>query len=317
MIGVHIVGAGMAGLLAARLLRHLNPIVYEAQPRLPNNHHAVLRFRTGIIGALTNIPFRRVNLIKGIEPWVSPVADSMAYSYKNTGMRRSDRSITTGLVEAERFIAPPDFISRLAEGVNIKYNTTIMMHPGDQRPIGAPTISTIPMPELMRHLGYEPRQKFSMSDGCTITARIKDCDAYVSVLVPDPEQPFSRVSITGDRLIIECPRTNPERIMQGVFGKSANIAEAAALRLFGLPAGQIYDVKTPVYSQYAKILPLEDDDERKQFMFWATDSQDIYSLGRFATWRPGLLLDDLVKDINLIAGWIVSKDKYQLAKVRR
>ncbi len=35
-------------------------------------------------------------------------------------------------------------------------------------------------------------------------------------------------------------------------------------------------------------------------MMWATDNFNIYSLGRFATWRPGLLLDDLVNDIRVI-----------------
>ena len=51
--------------------------------------------------------------------------------------------------------------------------------------------------------------------------------------------------------------------------------------------------------KYAKILPI-DNRERKRFIAWATDTHNIYSLGRFATWRPGLLLDDLVHDVRVI-----------------
>jgi hypothetical protein len=39
-------------------------------------------------------------------------------------------------------------------------------------------------------------------------------------------------------------------------------------------------------------------------MFWASHNFNVYSLGRFATWRAGLLLDDLVNDIIQIENWI-------------
>jgi hypothetical protein len=51
--------------------------------------------------------------------------------------------------------------------------------------------------------------------------------------------------------------------------------------------------------QYAKVLPI-DDRERKRFIMWASENHNIYSLGRFATWRPGLLMDDLVHDVRVI-----------------
>ncbi len=48
-----------------------------------------------------------------------------------------------------------------------------------------------------------------------------------------------------------------------------------------------------------KILPI-DEDVRKRFIMWASDKHQVYSLGRFATWRPGLLLDDVVNDVRVI-----------------
>ncbi|NDG64822.1 MAG: hypothetical protein EBY29_15370, partial [Planctomycetes bacterium] len=50
---------------------------------------------------------------------------------------------------------------------------------------------------------------------------------------------------------------------------------------------------------YSKILPI-DEGERRKFIVWATDQHGIYSLGRFATWRPGLLMDDVVNDVRVI-----------------
>ena len=47
---VTIIGAGMAGLLAANMLRHRDPVILEAQKSLPNNHHALLRFRSSVVG---------------------------------------------------------------------------------------------------------------------------------------------------------------------------------------------------------------------------------------------------------------------------
>lgn len=48
-----IIGAGMAGLLAANLLHRFNPTVLEKAPSLPNNHAALLRFRSDEIPRAT------------------------------------------------------------------------------------------------------------------------------------------------------------------------------------------------------------------------------------------------------------------------
>src|SRR5215203_7178321 len=117
-----IIGAGMAGLLAANMLRNLNPVVLERQPSLPNNHSAVLRFGSPLVGEVLGIPFKRVKMIKATLPWSNPVADSLAYAKKVTGTYRSDRSLPTMPVEAERWIAPPDLIERMADGIDIYFN---------------------------------------------------------------------------------------------------------------------------------------------------------------------------------------------------
>jgi hypothetical protein len=307
-----IVGAGMAGLLAARMLSHRNPVIWEKQSFLPNNHRAVLRFRTSQVGDILGIPFKKVNMIKDVLPWQNPIADSLAYSFKNTGAYRSDRSVTRGLVSEERYIAPPDLISRMAEGVKIEFEREYDHL--DPHAVGVPVISTMPMPVLVEHLNYDMAPDFHYRAGATITALIADCDAYVSLLVPRPNSLYSRVSITGNQLIVEVPFKggNDAAISQWAKELDANSIARTAGNLMGIPDdGSLYAISGAKVQRYNKIIPVSDD-SRKDFMFHATKHFDIYSLGRYATWRPGLLLDDLVKDIRLIDGWI-GRSNYDVA----
>lgn len=314
-MSIDIVGCGMAGLLAGKLLAHRSPVIHEIKSELPNNHSAVLRFRSNVVGEALNIPFKPVTMIKTVAHWRNPVADALAYSFKNTGVYRSDRSIVAGTEVGERFIAPSDLIQRLAVRQEIKFGKPYDGWNGVAG--GAVAISTLPMPILMAMLRYPHCPKFEARPGINIRAKIKHCDAYVSVLVPDPEIPFSRVSITKDELIIEIPNINDPGRFTDVVTEN-NIHYASKLLGLLLPEMKVMadmpvsDIKV-LKQQYHKILPI-DDDERKEFIHWASDKYGVYSLGRYATWRPKLLLDDLVKDIRLIDRWIGKR--YEMARHR-
>lgn len=301
-----IVGAGMAGLLCANMLARRRPIVMEQQKALPNNHSAVLRFRSTVVGDVLGIPFRRVSMIKSPVVWQNPVSDSLAYSYKCTGQYLSDRSITLGTVIQERYIAPPDLISRMAENADLSFDQRFTWAETDTE--GPPVISTLPMPVLMRILNYPDIPRFYYVNGFNIKAQVKTCDAFVSLLIPDPSLPMSRISITGNELIIEMPRAE-----NAVLDKLEGIIEYAAGAL-GIEKELIEAIQ--VHQQlYAKIVGI-DNDVRKRFIAWATDQHNIYSLGRYATWRPNLLLDDLVKDVRCIDSWISTPDRYALKQHR-
>lgn len=305
--GLHIVGAGMAGLLSGRMLSHRSPVLYESQPDLPNNHSAVLRFRSSIVGDTLKIPFRKVNLIKTTQRWRNPVADALAYSRKNTGVYLSNRSINSyDLLSVERYIAPPNLIPEMASGLvgRIIYSAPFGIH--DILQARSPVVSTIPMPRLMELLEYPGKKNISFRyvDTWNVKATIPGCDAYVTVNVPDPSLPFSRISITGDELIVEC-NTGPAMPVPEVVNP--------ALHLLGI---QGWQGQADVYhATYGKIIPI-DDNVRREFLHWATVKFNVYSLGRFATWRPSLLLDDLVNDIRLIDKWAFSSNKYDLARAR-
>lgn len=306
---LQIVGAGLAGLLAANMLRHRSPEIIETQHALPNNHSAVLRFRTSAIGDAVNIPFKKVTMIKGHVPGPNLVQDALLYSFKNTGKFRSDRSINAGMVTADRWVAPPDLIQLMARNIKIKYGISFALQE-ELLSVWHPIISTMPMPTLMKLLNYPKREafKFDSVPGINITAQIKNCDAYVSLLVPRLDDPISRISLTGKELIIECPNSQFED------RELARRIVDRACSYLGIPQDLVRDVVVHA-SKYAKINPV-DNDARKDFIYWATDTHGIFSLGRFATWRPGLLLDDLVQDIRLIDKWLDKQDRYAIARAR-
>lgn len=333
---INIIGAGMAGLLAANMLHRHSPRVFEAAPSLPNNHSAVLRFRTDRVAEVLGISFKKVQLIKTAAPWLNPVADTLMYAMKTGGTYRSDRSINTDVERGERWIAPGDLISRMAKGIEINYNykmqpiykvraeadrrgidvdvmERIAKSEGLLRPaFSEPVISTIPMPTLMEILDYPHRPEFNYIQGANIIARAFHCDAYASVYIPSPENAFNRVSITGDGLIIEYafPQLGAVdsffSIMLDQSKRNTALLDQVARAAWFLGIEAVYPESIEVKrQQYAKIQPIPDE-ERKRFMAWATDNHNIYSLGRFATWRPGLLLDDLINDIRHIERWIKS-----------
>lgn len=318
MTQVNIIGAGLAGLLAGNMMRHRATIL-EKQPSLPNNHRALLRFRTGIFGQVMGIPFKKVRMTKAVYGDNSnPIKNEMDYSRKTTGEFRSDRSLPVGVVKEERFIAPPDLVEQMASVCKIEYNTgfetcdkdllgTILHSENDP-----PLISTIPMPELMRLLDYPRREQidFRSMQGSVVTADIANCDAYVTYYFPDLGTNCYRASITGSKLIVETSFVSEQSfINEETFSVDTAVYYG---KKFGIDAHEISNVQYHKM-KYAKILPI-DEDIRKNFMHWATTNFNIYSLGRFATWRPGLLLDDLVKDVSLIQGWVMKGGKYNAAK---
>jgi len=227
------------------------------------------------------------------------------------------RSILSASPQTEtRYIAPPDLVKRMAEKVTAEFRfgqqATLICdkHKG-------PIISTLPMKTLMGILGYDEAHRgvkriepidFKYIRGEVVTATIPGADIYATLYFPDGMHQFYRASITGDQLIVEYAWLN-DMILLG--SPEGNARVAASLFGFNMEVTSLENVKHKQQT-YAKILPI-DDDVRKRFIQWATDKFGIYSLGRFATWRPGLLLDDLVNDVRVIQK-IVTRGSYDHRK---
>ncbi len=303
-----IIGAGMAGLLAAHILRRHNPIVYEAQASLPNNHTALLRFRSNAVSEATGIPFKKVRVQKGIWDYRSgtlldnaPLDLSNMYSLKVIGTIHA-RSILN-MEPSERYIAPEDFVSRLAVGVDITYSSPLTRLDDGKASI----VSTIPMPSLMKLMDISIDDfEFKAKQIWTYTVFIKDpgVEVYQTVYFPTPGDWLYRVSITGNKATFEFTNEPTKAKI------SYNAISNTLTDVFGINNGSGLGLSDGVLStqRYGKILPINDD-ARRAFILHATDAFNIYSVGRFATWRQ-ILLDDVVKDCAFVDTMLKQRDRY-------
>lgn len=312
---ITVIGAGMAGLLAGAMLRNECSFILEAQSAIPNNHSAVLRFRSSIVGDVLGFPFKPVQMMKAHLPWRNPVADAIMYSRLSNGEARLRSSISADGSVSTRYIAPPDLIQRMVDRVSadIRFDCSVDKYDLTEHPY--PIISTMPMPVLMDLLGWEDKPEFKSVSGININSDLEDSvDVYASLYNSDPARMWTRASLTGSRLTLECPlpgRT-PSAIRDQMLNISAHdwaepvLIEAA--QMFGLDKIKIIQYAAKIQS-YSKIIPI-DEGMRKRFMSWATEKHNIYSLGRFATWKPGLLLDDVVSDVRAIQSMVRNGHNY-------
>lgn len=313
-----IIGAGMAGLLAGGMIRDRKVRIFEAANDLPNNHSAVLRFRSSIVGDALDIQFKQVKMMKSVHEWRNPVADSLAYSLKCNGTATLRSIMSAGSEVHTRYIGPSDLIYQMSERINGEINYDCRIDLQRLKEFDEPIISTIPMPLLMRTLDYNFRPDFKFINGFNVNCEVDGVEAYVTVYIPDPHDIFNRVSLTGNRMTIEVSLPNQtmedverymERLQNNASEHKAFIKDA--LFFLGIDGAKVLSEKWSV-QRYSKILPI-DEKERRNFIMWASANHNIYSLGRFATWRPGLLMDDVVNDVRVIRK-IIQNGNYEHSK---
>lgn len=308
---LRIYGAGHAGLLAATMLRRLRPEVHEMAPSLPDNHGALLRFRSDAVARETGQTFKRVRVLKAVMSDRmlldrSSIRDANQYSLKVTGSI-APRSVLD-LEPCDRYIAPDDFVSVMARDVNIQYGSPLTEQITEPFAYGRdPIISTIPMPALMKLVGWPEMPDFTFRTVWSLSLRITDpsIDVYQTIYYPELRDSHYRASITGNQLIIEFagaeePSTDELKDVM-----------LSSLEDFGIPVGESL-IQPSSYSWkqqlYGKLLPIPERD-RKEFILAMTDQYNIYSVGRFATWRQ-ILLDDVVRDVRLVEQMITERSRY-------
>ena len=297
-----VIGAGLSGLLAANMLRKRQVIIFEKQKTLPNNHTALLRFRTNAVALATGISLKKVNVQKQIRYngkiyENSKLAWNNEYSMKVIG-QITNRSVLS-LEDCERWIAPENLIERLANGVNIKYNQNIDSHFLKENKSND-IISTMPMLNLMRMLKWEDIPKFKTIPIYTITANIVSpkVEVYQTTYRPQLSQEIYRTSITGNKVIIEfiC---NPGADKLDNKNYLQRICEVE----YGMEDIELDNIN---FSEqpHGKLVP-DDTGLCKKFIGWATRNHGIYSLGRWGIHRQ-ILMDDVVKDIMFIQNMLDS-----------
>ena len=283
-----IAGAGLAGLIAGNIFRNYSPRIIEMQSSLPSNHKAILRFRDQSVSKATGIEFKKVKVRKAIAykgEWLNRSNPKVAnlYSIKVTGKVQS-RSCWN-LNDAERFLSPDDFIMRIAKGLKINYSETLHKSMFD----GQPIISTIPMPAMMDIVGWKDKPEFPYRSIWSCWCNIKDYDVQVNqtIYYPDLKDPYYRASLLGNKLILEYNQ-EPWQSREDVISVLSND--------FGIDT-EVTDLHVKK-QKYGKISAI-DDNLRKEFLYYLTREFNVYSLGRFATWKQ-IILDDVVDDAGKI-----------------
>ena len=291
----------MSGLLAANILRKQTPKVIESQKGPANNHGALLRFRTDSVASRTGLEFKKVHVKKEInyhgDHFHTPtIGMANEYCRKVTG-GYSSRSIMN-TEDCTRYIAPNDFLKKMEFGCNIEYNRPVNRNDIDSW--DCPVISTIPMHNLMRILGWESSPQFEHKSIWSVSLDIlsPSFDIYQTVYYPNRDLPFYRMSITGSKVIIEFL----EEPQLKYFWKGEEIGLSNYILHFLENDFKIFDIifSGPYikFQEYGKLIPI-DNRTRKKFILWATQTHNVYSLGRWATHRQ-ILLDDVVNDVDVI-----------------
>lgn len=292
-----IIGAGLAGLLAGNIFQRVALI--EAGSREQSNHKAVLRFRSAAVGEAVGIDFRPVTVHKGVwyqNKFTSPNIQLANFYSQKVINKVMDRSVWN-LDPVQRFIAPRDLVAQLAErcGSRIAWDTRATI---DDLQSSDGVISTAPMPVLQRLLhGREPDMEFNFAPIVVKRWLVPRADAFQTIYFPDPAHNLYRASITSDLLIAEFVDSITEGLEEELF------------TAFGL-----LHTPTPLdlsKQRYGKIAPV-DDGWRRSFILNATLQHNVYSLGRFATWR-NILLDDVLHDIAVIKR-LISGGAYAAAR---
>ena len=295
----------MAGLLAGNMLRRHDVEILERNPSLPDNHTAVLRFRTTEVSDAAGIPFDEVMVEKcfwdgrRIRSSIT-LAEANLYSLIVTG-EVYPRSIQN-LHKDVRHIAPQDFVAQMAKNLNIRFGQNI-----DRPRRDNPVISTVPMPIMMKMVGWEDIPTFSYSPIWTVRCKIvvPSCHIYQTIYNCTSGE-WYRATIQRDLLILEFMFEPVGPLLERYCNDA--IARAFGLDLHGHGIIPTITQCSMSKQSFGKISPI-DESLRRRFMLHLTDKWNIYSLGRFATWR-GVLLDDLVKDIKQIERMMHSQNNY-------
>ncbi len=298
-----IVGAGLTGLIAGYIFP--NASIIERRPGPTQQHRALLRFRGDAISTLTGIPFRKVRVHKGIYSaedggfCACNIRLANLYALKCTGSVLN-RSIWD-LDPVDRFVAPEDFYERmvLSRAKQIEWG-----HPAD--PAEGPQLSTIPLPQAVE--AFLPSEEWPAEipqfKAAPISVRRMrlngGADVHQTIYFPGPEAGGTyRISVTGDLVIQESMHPGHKLGMMDVEG------------IFGLPSGSLTLIDE-VEQSFGKIAPI-DDRIRRELIYKLTAQANVYSVGRFATWR-NILLDDVLNDLRVVKGMMEQQDAYSMHK---
>ena len=308
---VLVIGAGIAGTVAARALSRYQVTVVDARPSVPL-HGAVLHLRDPSVAKYLGVPVREVCVRKEVfyngHLWSEPsIHLNNLYSLKLYG--QLGRRSLNDLGEVKRWIIDGE----IPELENCRLGTRVssLSTEGDPAVTGevvkavfSPTrgakseyfdwiVSTAPMETNFKITGLDPVSPDSFGSRPIFFTRYKlRCISNVHQVIyfPDPEDgPVYRAAIDDCTLIIE-----------GIGDISA-ISVETVLKAFGLRGFNLIRIPEPESTgeiRFGKISVMPEI-ERRANILRLTRSAKLFSFGRHAIWKP-IRSDHLPEDIDKI-----------------
>ena len=328
MSKIAILGLGISGIIAKNYFGR-DSTGYERTPLIRKNNLAVMRTDDERIGQMLGIALQKIKVRKAV-CWGGKLVQGKPsitaanlYSLKVNGMI-GDRSILT--VDSndvvDRYLFDQSEIRMPTE--NCLFNHTLVsvslpdrflnfdMAPEIKEGTISDTgvdikkffsvsygydtcISTLPMPMLLRILKISKFDHLFNSEKIYVSriTVLPKCGAYQTIYFPESRTPVYRATLEGSLLIIESIGYAPDK--EDV---------EFVLHMFGMNRKHIESVFSTVEQKMGKISSL-DDTVRKSILLYITNHYNIYSLGRYALWKPSVkirqTIDDVIKIKQLIS----------------
>lgn len=303
---MYIFKSGLTGCIAGLVFQKATIV----DNKEPEKHKALLRFRSHQIADLVGIKFKKVKAYKGIwfdgESVKNSIDMQNAYSIKVTG-KLLDRSISN-LDPVERYIAPPDLhdimLDQLKDRiklVSLEEMRGIMHHSTDSKGEHVIKISTM---SLFDNLALAELPSIPRTDQVQpiYVSKYKvpyECDVEQTLYYPHPDLLTYRATLQDGVLTIESMDKIEALEVFHVFDS------------FGISINSIAKDQLIIHNHmqtFGKLSPI-DEQARRKAIYDLTQKYHVYSLGRVATWREKVLLDDCINDINVIRR-LINSDHY-------
>lgn len=292
-----IIGAGLTGCLAAMYNQHAQVVVPHSRGEL-KQHKAIMRFADDSIERITGIKCQKVKVTKSCYVFGDHVEPTInmrnRYSKKVTG-GYYDRSISN-LDPVTRWVPPANFHERMLS--ILKGRITFGVDLAIYDFVDEPVISTLPINiNAMMFGGQDIDVPYAEKRSIYVSkVFVHKCDMWHTTYYPEGGSVY-RASLEEGVITIE----SVHEIVR------ADIHHVLAS--FGISL-EDHDVLELNYEQTdGKIAPM-DDVKRKDAIQRLTLDHNVYSLGRWATWR-NIQLVDVIKDLSVIHR-LINESEYDL-----
>ena len=312
---VVIIGSGVAGCLAASYFKNEDVTVIEKDSEINflKNHQAIFRMKEDKAALILGKRVEQIDIEKNY------VHENKIYTEPNILLKNSYSLKVSGNLEKRSIFKKNDgmryqFIDdefnlncelKTSVGITRIESGKIFYNEGAAFINYDLCISTIPFPAFLDIVSEKIKFDFKFQ---TMKINIlqselfykENKNVFQTIYFSGSETPIYRITLQGKKVICESKFCKHSELLDH-FSK--------AIKFFGLEFSDFIDHQI-TENKTGKIGEI-DENLRKGILSKLTDKYGVYFLGRTSIWKPGVMIDDLVYDIEKI------NKIYKISKERR